>query len=57
MKARRSEVLKERMTDSITKEYGALIHVIGKIDFASDMLNKPGEITNLEYQILKTHVE
>ncbi len=37
--------------------YGALIHDIGKIYIASDILNKPGKITNLEYQILQTHSE
>lgn len=37
--------------------YGALVHDIGKIYIASDILNKPGKITNLEYQILQTHVE
>lgn len=37
--------------------YGALIHDIGKIYIASDILNKPGKISNLEYQILQTHSE
>jgi PAS domain S-box-containing protein/putative nucleotidyltransferase with HDIG domain len=37
--------------------YGALIHDIGKIYIASDILNKPGKISNLEYQIIQTHVE
>jgi putative nucleotidyltransferase with HDIG domain len=37
--------------------YGALIHDIGKIYIPSDILNKPGKISNLEYQILQTHVE
>lgn len=37
--------------------YGALIHDIGKIYIASDILNKPGKITSLEYQILQTHAE
>jgi len=36
---------------------GALIHDIGKINIASDILNKPGKISNLEYQILQTHAE
>lgn len=44
--------------DAITNlSYGALIHDIGKIYVASDILNKPGKITNLEYQILQTHAE
>ena len=37
--------------------YGALIHDIGKIYIASEILNKPGKITNLEYQIIQTHAE
>lgn len=37
--------------------YGALLHDIGKIYIASDILNKPGRITSLEYQILQTHAE
>lgn len=36
---------------------GALIHDIGKIYIGSDILNKPGKITDLEYQILQTHAE
>ena len=44
--------------DSIMNiSYGALIHDIGKIYIASDILNKPGKISNLEYQILQTHAE
>lgn len=41
----------------INISFGALIHDIGKIYIASDILNKPGKITNLEYQILQTHVD
>ena len=37
--------------------YGALIHDIGKIYIPSEILNKPGKISNLEFQILQTHVE
>ncbi|MDP3446594.1 MAG: PAS domain S-box protein [Eubacteriales bacterium] len=44
----------ERM---INLSYGALIHDIGKIHVASDILNKPGKITSLEYQLLQTHAE
>lgn len=36
---------------------GAKIHDVGKIYIASDILNKPGKITDLEYQILQTHPE
>lgn len=41
----------------VNLSYGALIHDIDKIYIASDILNKPGKITNLEYQILQTHAE
>jgi putative nucleotidyltransferase with HDIG domain len=41
----------------VNLSYGALIHDIGKIYIASDILNKPGKISNLEYQILQTHSE
>ena len=47
--------LPEQTIQNIT--YGALIHDIGKIYIASDILNKPGKISNLEYQILQTHAE
>ena len=44
--------------DELTNlSYGALLHDIGKIYIASDILNKPGRITSLEYQILQTHAE
>ncbi|OHE40030.1 MAG: hypothetical protein A2Y16_06605 [Tenericutes bacterium GWF2_57_13] len=36
---------------------GAQIHDIGKINIPSDILNKPGKITSLEYQMLQSHVE
>lgn len=36
---------------------GALIHDIGKINIPSDILNKPGKISNIEYQMLQSHVE
>jgi PAS domain S-box-containing protein/putative nucleotidyltransferase with HDIG domain len=36
---------------------GALIHDVGKIFIPSDILNKPGEISRLEYQIIQTHAE
>lgn len=37
--------------------YGALIHDIGKIQISSDIINKSGKISNIEYQILQTHVD
>jgi PAS domain S-box-containing protein len=41
----------------VNLSYGALLHDIGKIYIASDILNKPGQITHLEYLILQTHAE
>lgn len=41
----------------INLSYGALIHDIGKIYIPSEILNKPGKISNLEFQIIQTHVE
>lgn len=37
--------------------FGALIHDIGKFFIPSDILNKPGIVSNLEYKVLQTHVE
>jgi HD-GYP domain-containing protein (c-di-GMP phosphodiesterase class II) len=34
---------------------GALIHDIGKITIASEILNKPTLLTNAEYAVMKTH--
>lgn len=36
---------------------GAVIHDIGKVYVPSDLLNKPGKLTELEYKLLQTHVE
>lgn len=35
----------------------AAIHDVGKIYISTDILNKPGMLTQLEYQMLQTHVE
>lgn len=40
----------------IVKE-AALLHDIGKIGVREDILNKPGELTPEEYEIMKGHVE
>jgi PAS domain S-box-containing protein/putative nucleotidyltransferase with HDIG domain len=47
--------LSEERTNNLS--LGALIHDIGKVYIPSDILNKPGKITPLEYQIIQTHVE
>ncbi|MGD9792073.1 MAG: diguanylate cyclase [Acidimicrobiia bacterium] len=36
---------------------GALLHDIGKLVIPSDILNKPGELTDAEYATIKTHPE
>ena len=36
---------------------GGLIHDIGQMFIPSDILNKPGKITDLEYRIIQTHAE
>ena len=36
--------------------FGALIHDIGKLYIASDILNKPTVLSNLEYKLVQTHV-
>jgi putative nucleotidyltransferase with HDIG domain len=35
----------------------ALLHDVGKIHIPSEILNKPGRITDLEYSIIKVHAE
>jgi PAS domain S-box-containing protein/putative nucleotidyltransferase with HDIG domain len=35
----------------------AIIHDIGKISIANSILSKPGKISNLEYEMIKTHSE
>jgi len=35
----------------------ATIHDLGKIHIPSELLNKPGELSNLEFSIIKTHTE
>ena len=43
--------------DTINNIYfGSLIHDIGKINIASEYLNKPGKLTDLEFKILQSHV-
>ena len=37
--------------------YGSLIHDIGKIYIPTEILNKPGRISSLEFEIIQTHVE
>ncbi len=37
--------------------WAALIHDIGKLQISPDILNKPGSLTDSEFQIIKTHPE
>ena len=36
--------------------YGGLLHDVGKFFIPSDILNKPGKLSDLEYKIIQTHV-
>ena len=50
-----------RYKDTITKEYAdmvaeaAYLHDIGKISIPDEVLQKPGKLTNEEFDIMKTH--
>jgi len=46
--------MKQEMKEQIVM--GALIHDIGKMDIPKEVLNKPGRLTEEEYEIMKTHV-
>jgi putative nucleotidyltransferase with HDIG domain len=35
----------------------SLVHDVGKLDLPIELLNKPGPLTTLEYELVKTHVE
>lgn len=37
--------------------FGGLVHDIGKINVPVEILNRPGRISSLEYQIIKSHPE
>ena len=49
------EVLTERYIDFVTR--AAPMHDIGKIVISDAILNKPGKLTDEEYEIMKTHAE
>ncbi|MEE8141598.1 MAG: HD domain-containing phosphohydrolase [Planctomycetota bacterium] len=38
-----------------TLEYAAMLHDVGKIGIHEDILNKPGRLTDEEYEIIKLH--
>jgi putative nucleotidyltransferase with HDIG domain len=41
--------------DKKNLEYAALLHDVGKIGISDQILNKPGRLTNVEYEIIKSH--
>jgi PAS domain S-box-containing protein/putative nucleotidyltransferase with HDIG domain len=45
--------LSEETADSI--EMAALVHDIGKLGVPAEILNKPGTLTDLEFELIKTH--
>jgi len=47
--------LSEKKVESI--RIASLIHDIGKVSVPSEILNKPGRLTNSEYALVKTHPE
>ena len=47
--------LNQEMKEQIVM--GALIHDIGKVVIPKDILNKPGQLTEEEYALIKTHAE
>jgi putative nucleotidyltransferase with HDIG domain len=36
-------------------EYAALLHDVGKIGISEQILNKPGRLNNIEYEMIKSH--
>lgn len=38
-------------------QYACLLHDIGKISISEDIINKPGKLTEEEYQLVKQHVK
>jgi len=50
---------KLQLADSRIEELrmAAVIHDIGKIYVPADMLSKPGKLTSLEFEIIKTHAQ
>jgi len=47
--------LDERQTSNL--RFGALVHDIGKIYVPTDLLNKPGKLTTLEFTLIQTHAQ
>ncbi|MBO6605191.1 MAG: HD-GYP domain-containing protein, partial [Roseicyclus sp.] len=38
-------------------EYGALLHDVGKLAVPTDILTRPGRLTDSEYDVVKSHAE
>ncbi|MFH1692724.1 MAG: HD domain-containing phosphohydrolase [Bacillota bacterium] len=49
--------LKLRADDMKELEQAGMFHDIGKISIPDSILNKPGKLTDEEYDVIKTHVE
>lgn len=47
--------LTDRQTEGLV--LAATVHDVGKINVPSELLNKPGRLTPLEYQVVQTHVQ
>lgn len=51
------EQLKLRKDEIIELEQAGMFHDIGKISLPDRILNKPGKLTNEEFDVIKTHTE
>lgn len=49
--------LKYNRTNLVEVALGGLLHDIGKMKIATDILNKPAKLTVAEYKIMQTHAE
>ncbi|MCF8055321.1 MAG: HD domain-containing protein [Desulfocapsa sp.] len=47
--------LSEEQTEGL--RLAALIHDLGKVAIPSEILTKPGQLTDIEYQLIKTHAQ
>ena len=54
---KRENIYTDQLTDTFVSEvvHSAPLHDIGKIQVSDAILNKPGKLTDLEYDIIKSH--